>query len=145
MKDKLKLNENLCDNGLSQNNSNTEQSQMKKNRLQFFDFTRDYESKRSYTKLNSLDKEFYRFNLEASKNVNPIEFGKSNKENYPIYEVFLRIFCVPATSVPSEQLFSAANYSVWDRRNKLCAENVRKIMFIVFPCKQVPPKCKGIR
>ena len=61
----------------------------------------------------------------------PVEFWKSNKENYPIlYHVFLRIFCVPATSVPSEELFSAAGYTVCDRRNRLSPENVRKIMLV---------------
>ncbi|RNA10511.1 zinc finger BED domain-containing 1-like, partial [Brachionus plicatilis] len=78
--------------------------------------------------LNTLEKELYKYNLEPS---NPIDFWKANKENYPIlFNVFLRIFCIPATSVPSEQLFSAAGYSIWDRRNKISPQNVKKVMML---------------
>ncbi|RNA10620.1 zinc finger BED domain-containing 1-like [Brachionus plicatilis] len=67
-------------------------------------------------RLRNLEKEFYRYNLEASKNIEPLEFWRINKHIYPIiYEAFIRIFCTPATSVPSEQLFSSAGYSIWDR------------------------------
>ncbi|CAF0784338.1 unnamed protein product, partial [Brachionus calyciflorus] len=53
----------------------------------------------------------------SSKNIEPLHFWKLIKENNPIlFQVFLRIFCVSATLVPSEQIFSAAGYTVWDRQ-----------------------------
>ena len=109
--------------------NNDTQINVKKNRLQIFDYNKEYNNKKWYVKLNSLEKEFYKYNVEPSKNVDPSEFWKSNKENYSIlYQVFLRVFCIPATSVPAEQLFSAAGYSIWDRRNKITPDNVNKIM-----------------
>ena len=35
-----------------------------------------------------------------------------------------------ATSVPSEVLFSACGYQVWDRRNKLSPERAEMIVFL---------------
>ena len=37
---------------------------------------------------------------------------------------------IPATSVPSERLFSHAGYNVWDRRNRISDQNVEKMMMI---------------
>lgn len=49
------------------------------------------------SKFNTLEKELYKYNLEPSKNIDLIDFCKANKENYPImFNVFLRIFCIPA-------------------------------------------------
>ena len=41
-----------------------------------------------------------------------------------------RLFSYQATSVPSERLFSAAGYTVWDRRCSLDPLTVNKIMVI---------------
>jgi hypothetical protein len=37
----------------------------------------------------------------------------------------------PATSVPSERVFSAATNQIWARRNRLAASSVEKIMFLL--------------
>ena len=63
--------------------------------------------------------------------MNPVEYWRSNKENLMIlFHVSLRVFCIPASSVPSEELFSAAGYSVWDRRNRIKPENVNKVLMV---------------
>ncbi|RNA07165.1 zinc finger BED domain-containing 1-like [Brachionus plicatilis] len=111
LKVKLNLANSLnCNKSTESNNQIdlTLYSNSEEDRFQFFDFTST--------------------NLEPAKKIEPVEFWKQNKENFPIlYQIFIRVFCTPATSVPSEQLFSYAGYSVWDRRNKISPENLNFI------------------
>ena len=61
----------------------------------------------------------------------PFAFWELQKTKFPLlYHCYKRIFCIPATSVPCEQLFSLTGYSLWDRRNKLSPEKLDKIMVI---------------
>lgn len=100
-------------------------------RLQIYDYNKDLDTRKTILKLNAVDKEIYKYNLENSKNIEPIDFWQSIKESYPIlFHIFKRIFSVPATSVPAEQLFSHAGYNVWDRRNRLNPSNVNKMMVV---------------
>ncbi|RNA03995.1 hypothetical protein BpHYR1_006883 [Brachionus plicatilis] len=91
LKVKLNLANSLnCNKSTGSNNQIdlTLYSNSEEDRLQFFDFK---------------NKEFYRYNLEPAKKIEPVEFWKQNKENFPIlYQIFIRVFCTPATSVPSE-------------------------------------------
>lgn len=41
-----------------------------------------------------------------------------------------KILCAPATSVPSERIFSKAGIVVSDRRSRLKAKNVNMLIFI---------------
>ena len=60
-----------------------------------------------------------------------IEFWTKHKVKYPIlYEYFITYAIAPASSTPSERLFSRTNYQVRDRRNKISPEKVEKIMFL---------------
>lgn len=129
---KIELNQNKTKNSQLNTQQQSNQSVTNNpNRLQIFDFNKGFESKKNYIKLNTLEKELYRYYLEPCKDIDPIEFWRSNKENFLIlYHVFLRVFSIPATSVPAEQLFSAAANSIWDRRNKISPENVNKVMVI---------------
>ncbi|CAF1135674.1 unnamed protein product, partial [Brachionus calyciflorus] len=130
LKQNLKLNESNTVTRLTQIDQSVMETNSK-NRLQLFDFNKDFEAKKTFVKLSHLDKELYRYNLEPSKNSDPLIFWKANKENFPIlFQIFIRIFSIPATSVPSEQLFSAAGYSIWDRRNKIKPEIVNKVLTI---------------
>ena len=53
----------------------------------------------------------------------PEIFSKDNKENFPFLQYcFIRIFCIPASSLPCEQLFSKASYNITEIRNKLSPE-----------------------
>ena len=72
----------------------------------------------------------------SDKNFDPLstdclEFWRLHHEKYPILsQIARRLLCYQATSVPSERLFSAAGYMVWDRRASLHPEKVNKIMVI---------------
>lgn len=67
--------------------------------------------------------------LVSGKNKATIHNAKMPK--YPVLEqVARRLFSYQATSVPSERLFSAAGYTVWDRRCSLDPLTVYKIMVI---------------
>ena len=55
-----------------------------------------------------LAKEFIDFSKQHSI-MDPEQFWNANETRYPcLYYCYKRIFCIPATSVPSEQLFSLA-------------------------------------
>jgi len=55
-----------------------------------------------------------------SQNVNPCEWWKHHKTQYPILSKIARDYiCIPATSVPSEQAFSKSGELISKRRNRL--------------------------
>lgn len=58
-------------------------------------------------------------------------YWRNNSNKYPVLsQVVRRLFSYQATSVPSERLFSAAGYTVWDRRASLKPEKVNMLMVI---------------
>ena len=68
---------------------------------------------------------------ETTKNVDPVEFWRLNKETYPgLFYCFEYIFSIMASSVPSESLFSEAGDQVTDKRNRLDPEKVNKMMVL---------------
>ena len=68
---------------------------------------------------------------ESTKNVDPVEFWRLNKETYPgLFYCFEYIFSIMASSVPSESLFSEAGDQVTDKRNRLDPEKVNKMMVL---------------
>ena len=68
---------------------------------------------------------------EPTKNVDPIEFWRLNKDTYPgLFYCFEYIFSIMASSVPSESLFSEAGDQVTDKRNRLDPEKVNKMMVL---------------
>ena len=59
------------------------------------------------------------------------QFWLTRKSTYPcLFKVFRYLMCLPATSVPSERLFSSCSDQIWAKRNRLSAESFEKIMFI---------------
>jgi hypothetical protein len=61
----------------------------------------------------------------------PIKYWSHNKTRFSIQSSVAKfLLCIPATSVPSECLFSHAGYAVWDRRNRLRPEKIDKMMFL---------------
>lgn len=61
----------------------------------------------------------------------PILFWKNNKQMLgALCEVALKYSCIPATSVPSERVFSKAGQIVSARRNRLLPDNVDKLIFL---------------
>lgn len=64
-------------------------------------------------------------------NENPVKFWKSHKMILdPLSEVAMKYACIPATSVPSERIFSKAGQIVSQRRNRLTPKNVDALIFL---------------
>jgi len=64
-------------------------------------------------------------------NENPIPFWKNHSAVLdPLTEVALKYACIPATSVPSERIFSKAGQIVSQRRNRLSPKNVDILIFL---------------
>lgn len=62
---------------------------------------------------------------------NPMDFWRRHRFMMPeLCELYEKYVCVPATSVPSERLFSKAGQLVNLRRNRLCPKNVNMILFL---------------
>ena len=59
------------------------------------------------------------------------QFWKLNEKKFPLLSrVAKRFMCAQATSTPSERLFSAAGYNIWDRRCSLKPSKVNKMMVL---------------
>lgn len=67
---------------------------------------------------------------EGDHNMNVGKFWEENKHLSPLGTIAYRYLCVPATSVPSERLFSTAGYVVGNRRTRLQADAVEMLCFL---------------
>lgn len=66
-----------------------------------------------------------------SRQLDPLKWWSSRKQLYPrLYEIVKRRLCVPATSVPSERIFSKAGLVLNSKRTRLTTSKVEKIIFI---------------
>lgn len=65
---------------------------------------------------------------------NPVEFWKTNGHTMPeLKKISEKYLCAPATSVPSEKIFSKAGQIMSERRNRLSTKNLdRSINFFKF-------------
>lgn len=62
---------------------------------------------------------------------NPLEFWKQHKHTLPdLYKMQLKYLCIPATSVPSERVFSKTGLMTNDHRNKLSPKILDYIIFL---------------
>lgn len=67
------------------------------------------------------------------RSIDPLKWWWAKKKDgmfiqlIPIVRKFL---CIPATSVPSEQLFSKAGELIREKRNAISPENVNMILFL---------------
>ena len=71
--------------------------------------------------------------VDGKKTINcPLKkFWYTNKERYPIlYSMALKYMCVPATSAPSERVFSVASKILTKFRNRLDPDTAGSILFI---------------
>lgn len=67
----------------------------------------------------------------ASSTTNPIEWWSDHKRHYPrLSNVARRFLTVPATSVPSERVFSTAGRIANKKRTCLLADNLNMLIFI---------------
>jgi len=66
-----------------------------------------------------------------NRQLDPLKWWSSRKQIYPrLYEIVKRRLCVPATSVPSERVFSKAGLVLNSKRTRLTTSKVEKIIFI---------------
>lgn len=62
---------------------------------------------------------------------NIIHFWEANKTVFPkLYNLYLKIICIPATSAASERAFSTAGYTFCDRRAQLDYKKLNDIAFL---------------
>jgi zinc finger BED domain-containing protein 1 (E3 SUMO-protein ligase ZBED1) len=62
---------------------------------------------------------------------NPLEWWKSHEVRLPLLSrLARRVLCIPATSAPSERVFSAAGLTIANRRAALNAENAAALIFL---------------
>ena len=67
----------------------------------------------------------------VTPNTNPLHWWKQNSHRFPyLSEVAKRVLCIPATSVPSERIFSKSGLVVNKQRASLKPSNVDMIVFL---------------
>ena len=67
----------------------------------------------------------------AARTTQPLEWWKHNSHRFPnMAELAKHVLCVPATSTPSERIFSKAGITVSKRRCNLKPKNVDAIIFL---------------
>ena len=82
-----------------------------------------------------------RLSAAQKEKINVLSWWKNNKNQFPHIFQFVRSnLHIPATSVPSERIFSLAGYIVRDRRSKILSRNVNKAIFLKKNAKHIPPQ-----
>jgi hypothetical protein len=78
---------------------------------------------------NTEEVENYSKISQEDSGINPIEWWKMHECIYPCLSKFaFDVLCIPATSVPSEQVFSKAGVIITQRRNRLSDTSIRSLM-----------------
>ena len=79
----------------------------------------------------NLELELRLYSLESTQHIDPIEYWSKNKKTYPILSYLAnKYLIIPASSSPSERLFSIAGWQVSKLRSNLSPENVEAIIFL---------------
>jgi hypothetical protein len=82
--------------------------------------------------------DMYKNEKPVSSKCNPFTWWKENSVTYPTMAALARkLTCVPATSVPSERVFSLAGGTVTKLRASLDPDSVDKLVFVHKLCKGV--------
>ena len=72
-----------------------------------------------------------RMKKEEKEKTNVLTWWRVHKKLFPNLFKLVKVFLhIPATSVPSERIFSLAGYIVRARRSKILAANVDKAIFL---------------
>ena len=117
-------------------NETNEPEPPKKKKSKLSDFFADvYEdkSKRICSKLERVVAEVNRYKSEESIDIDekPLMWWKMRKCQYTLMSnLAKRYFCIPATSVRSEEIFSVAGNVLNEKRNRLLPEYVDKLVFL---------------
>ena len=114
---------------------NPEPPRRKKSNLSnFFSDVYQGKSKRRYNKLERVTAEVCRYKSEATIHIDekPLLWWKAREFQYPLLSVLAkRYFCIPATSVCSEEIFSVTRNILNEKRNRLLPENLDKLVFLL--------------
>ena len=66
-----------------------------------------------------------------NRKMNPLDFWRNHEKTFPELAILAQKYlCVPATSVPSERLFSKTGCLTQDRRSRLGSKKMNQIIFI---------------
>ena len=110
--------------------SNEQQNRQKRS-LIVFDVENNLSKNKGTSKLTGLAREIEEYKSEPPKMIEPEEYWKQHSKIYPcLFYAYTKIFSLPATSVPSEELFSHSEHNIRDRRNRLSPQNINKILVI---------------
>ncbi|KAK2557045.1 E3 SUMO-protein ligase ZBED1 [Acropora cervicornis] len=73
----------------------------------------------------------YKKELSINATENPLTWWRQNNERYPSLAILAKKYlCIPATSVPSERVFSTAGDIVTAQRSQLKSEHVDRLIFL---------------
>ena len=103
------------------------QKQIKQSKILKFLSTGEVEEKQ----VNSPELDMYLSEAIIHLDSNPLVWWRSNQDRYPELSRLARIFlAIPATSVPSEQLFSTAGDVLTKKRNRIASELMEAQVFL---------------
>ena len=92
------------------------------------------------------EKEIRNYKLEESIYLNddPLEWWMKNEKRYPSLSLLAKhLLAIPATSVPSERMFSKAGCILNNKRSSLSSEMANQLIFLSHNRKKVTDsKCK---
>ena len=95
------------------------------------DFLKPPNSNTTATNVDSVEFEFMHYSNEPCCRTPVLEWWKQKEQVFPILSQLARKYlCVPASSVPSERIFSTAGNIVNPKRARLNAENVDMLIFL---------------
>lgn len=119
----------------------------------FFDVLFVKEEKSKLTKLDMITREFDGYmKEEVTFKVHPILWWRINRDKYPLLaQMAMKYLHIPATSVPSERVFSTAGNILTKKRSSLTAENADMLVFLNKNYKKLrqinitAPECSNIK
>jgi hAT family C-terminal dimerisation region len=70
-------------------------------------------------------------NGEEGKYIDPLAWWKGHRETIPVLcQIARKILCIPATSAPSERVFSVTGLTISKLRSRLDCENASCLIFL---------------
>ena len=80
-----------------------------------------------------------RFSASEKAKINVLSWWQHNQKQYPnLFKLVKSHLHIPATSVPSERIFSIAGYIVRDRRSRMLSKDVNKAIFLKENANHIP-------
>lgn len=78
-----------------------------------------------------LKKEIETYELDSNTEKNSLLYWNNHKNDLPnLSNLSSKILAIPASTTPSERLFSKCKFQIFDRRNRISPENVESLMFL---------------